>query len=162
MALSAAIHLAGPNGERVVPARQFFTGVHETSLRPGEVLVAVEIDIIKTDEVSGFEELARRQGDYAIVGLAAHGRVDAGRLTRIDPVFFAVGSTPVLARHAAAALVDSAIPDQAERLRRAGEALSSDLDPPDDPQASAAMRMELARVLLGRVIGGMLAKESGT
>lgn len=157
VALNATIHVAGPDGGRTVPARQFFTGVHETSLRAGELLVAVEMDTIKTGEVSGFEEFARRHGDYAIVGLAAHGRADAGKLTQIAPVFFSVGSTPVLARHAAAALVDSTIPDPATRLRRAREALSSDLDPPDDPQASAAMRMELARVLLGRVVSSMMA-----
>jgi carbon-monoxide dehydrogenase medium subunit len=160
VALNATIHVAGPDGGRVVPARQFFTGVHETSLRAGELLVAVEIDIIKADEISGFAEFARRQGDYAIVGLAAHGRADAGLLTSIDPVFFAVGSTPILARHAAAALVDQAMPDPARRLRRACEALSDDLDPPDDPQASAAMRMELARVLLGRVVASMVAADA--
>jgi carbon-monoxide dehydrogenase medium subunit len=160
VALNATIHIVGPDGDRVVPARQFFAGVHETCLRTGEILVAVEIDISKTDEVSGFAEFARRQGDYAIVGLAAHGRSRAGRLTSIDLVFFAVGSVPILARHAAAALLDTAIPDPAQRLQCARDALSSDLDPPDDPQTSAAMRMELARVLLGRVIGTMLAGDS--
>jgi carbon-monoxide dehydrogenase medium subunit len=161
VALNATIHIVGPDGGRVVPAREFFTGVHETSLRPAELLVGVEIDIMKADGVSGFGEFARRQGDYAIVGLAAQGRLDAGLLTGIAPVFFAVGSTPILARHAAAALVDSAILDPAERLRRAREALASDLDPPDDPQASAVMRLELARVLLGRVIGDMLTGDTG-
>ena len=156
VALDATIHIAGAGGERVVPARQFFKGVHETSLGSGELLVAVEMDVIKDNEVSGFGEFARRQGDYAMAGLAAHGKASEGRLTWIDLVFFAVGSGPVLARRAAAALVDAAIPDPAERLRRAHEALSSDLDPPSDPQASAAMRMELARVLLTRVIRGML------
>ena len=156
VALDATIHIAGAGGKRVVPARQFFKGVHETSLGSGELLVAVEMDVIKDGEVSGFGEFARRQGDYAMAGLAAHGKASEGRLTWIDPVFFAVGSAPVLARRAAAALVDAAIPDPAERLRRAHEALSSDLDPPSDPQASAAMRMELARVLLTRVIRGML------
>lgn len=145
-----------PDGDRAVPARHFFTGVHETALGVGEVLVAVEIDIITDDGVSGFGEFARRQGDYAIVGLAAHGHLDIGLLTSIDLAFFAVGSTPILARNAAAALVDPATSDPARRLQRAREALSADLDPPDDPQASAAMRMELARVLLGRVVGGML------
>jgi carbon-monoxide dehydrogenase medium subunit len=161
VALDASIHTLGPQGARVIPARRFFTGVHETALHPSEILVAVEIDIIKPDAISGFAEFARRQGDYAIAGLAAQGRAEAGRLTAIDPVFFAVGSTPILARHAAAALVDPAIPDPAQRLQRARKALSSDLDPPDDPQSSAAMRMELARVLLGRVVGGMLAGDLG-
>jgi carbon-monoxide dehydrogenase medium subunit len=161
VALDATIHIAGLDGGRTVRAREFFTGVHETSLRPGEVLVAVEIDTIKSDDVSGFGEFARRQGDYAIVGLAVHGRAHAGLLARIAPVFFAVGSTPILARRAAAALVDSTTPDFTTRLRRAREALASDLAPPDDPQASAAMRLELARVLLGRVVGGMLAGDGG-
>jgi aerobic carbon-monoxide dehydrogenase medium subunit len=161
VALDATTHIAGPDGERMVPARQFFTGVHETSLRAGELLVAVEIDIIKPDEVSGFGEFARRYGDYAMVGLAAHGRANAGLLTWIAPVFFGVGSTPILARHTAAALVDPATRDPAKRLQRAREALASDLDPPDDPQTSATMRMELARVLLGRVVGEMLAGDAG-
>ncbi|MBW4024702.1 MAG: xanthine dehydrogenase family protein subunit M [Proteobacteria bacterium] len=161
MALDATIHIVGPDGDRVVPARHFFTGVHETALGAGEVLVAVELDVIKADEVSGFGEFARRQGDYAMVGLAAHGRIAAGLLTAVDLAFFAVGSTPILARRAAAALVDPATPDPAQRLQRAREALSLDLDPPDDPQSSAAMRMELARVLLGRVVGDMLARGAG-
>jgi aerobic carbon-monoxide dehydrogenase medium subunit len=161
VALDATIYIAGPQGERMLPARQFFTGVHETALRPGELLVAVEIDILKPDEVSGFQEFARRHGDYAIVGLAAHGRIAAGRLIRIAPVFFSVGNTPILARRAAEALADPATTDPAARLSRAREALSADLDPPDDPQASSAMRMELARVLLGRVTGAMLQGSAG-
>jgi carbon-monoxide dehydrogenase medium subunit len=161
VALDATIHIVGPQGERTVPARQFFTGVHETALRSGELLVAAEIDTIKPDEVSGFQEFARRHGDYAIVGLAAHGRIEAGRLCQIAPVFFSVGGTPILARHAAAALADPAVAEPETRLRRAREALSSDLDPPGDPQASAALRMELARVLLGRVVGDMLATRTG-
>ena len=161
VALDATIHIAGPQGERRVPARQFFTGVHETALRPGELLVAAEIDTLKPDEVSGFKEFARRHGDYAIVGLAAHGRAESGRLSRIAPVFFSVGSTPILARNAAEALVDPAVAAPETRLRRAREALSADLDPPDDPQASSSMRMELARVLLGRVVGDMLAETAG-
>lgn len=161
VALDATIHIAGPEGERSIPARRFFTGVHETALRPGEILVAVEIDGIKPDEVSGFEEFARRHGDYAILGLAAHGRIASGRLSRAALAFFSVGNTPVLAHNAAEALSDTAIVDPAGRLRRAREALSTDLDPPSDPQASSAMRMELARVLLGRVVGDMLAARPG-
>ncbi len=161
MALNATILLAGQDGDRAVPARQFFIGVHETALRPDELLVSVDIDIIRSGEVSGFGEFARRQGDYAIVGLAAHGRLEAESLTGISLAFFAVGSTPILARHAAAALIDPAIADPATRLQRACDALSSDLDPSDDPQASATMRMELARVLLRRVIGDMLLSDRG-
>jgi carbon-monoxide dehydrogenase medium subunit len=157
VALDATIHIAGPEGERSIPARQFFTGVHETALRPGEILLAVEIDCIKPDEVSGFEEFARRHGDYAILGLGAQGRIASGRLSSVALAFFSVGNTPVLARNAAEALSDTTIAEPATRLRRAREALASDLDPPSDPQASSAMRMELARVLLGRVVDNMLA-----
>lgn len=158
LALDATMHVTGADGARAIAARDFFLGLHETAIRPSEILLAVELDCIREGWRSGFAELARRQGDYAIVGLAAHGRPMPGRrrFQAIALAYFSVGAASVLAHAAAAALVDGDAEDGA-RLTAAREALASDLDPPGDPQASAALRMHLCRVLLGRVTDQMLA-----
>ncbi len=146
LALGARILIDGPAGPRVVAAEDFFTGLFETVMAPDEVLVAVEIDL-SPDAAWGFEELSRRSGDYAIVGLAAHRpRHGTPRLA-----YFAVGTSAILARHAAVALAQrGATP---EGIAAAEAALADDLEPHDDPEASAAMRLHLARVLLRRVVG---------
>jgi carbon-monoxide dehydrogenase medium subunit len=79
-----------------------------------------------------------------MVGLAASGRADGKRLRDLRLAYFGVGSTPVRAHHAEPALEDGDI-DAAVR------ALAQDLNPPDDVQASGAVKTHLAGVLLRRV-----------
>ncbi len=147
LALGATMLLSGSDGERRVTADRFFTGLFETALAPGELLVAVEIPLAP-EARSGFAELARRSGDYAMVGLAAQRTTDETRLA-----FFSVGATAVLARRAAAALA----PGITEAtLHAACEALSTDLPSHSDLQASAATRLHLARVILRRVVGAWI------
>src|SRR5919201_6185372 len=95
LALEAIIVLAGRRGERRVSASQFFRGLFETDIRPGELLVAAEFPRV---ERSVFLELARRHGDYAIVGLAAVAGAAGRRFA-----FCGVGATPVLAEGASRA-----------------------------------------------------------
>jgi len=144
LALGAAMVLQGPGGARTVAADDFFTGLFDTALAPGEILVAVEIPL-QPGAQWGFAELARRSGDYAMVGLAAHGLPGALRLA-----FFSVGATALLARRAAGALASGVT---AATLDAAALALAADLPEHADLQASAATRLHLARVLLRRVVG---------
>ena len=162
LALEAAIHVEGPDGSHIISAGDFFLGPYETALRSGEILTEVEIDATSPNQRAGFAELARRRGDYALAGLALMGAVareqrdgECPAFAAIRPVFFSVGGTPVLAAGAARVLTDPAIAD-AGRLARAQDALDTDLDPPSDPQASAALRRHFARTLLARVIRQIL------
>jgi carbon-monoxide dehydrogenase medium subunit len=154
LALGAHLVLEKPEGRRSVPADAFFQGLFTTALAPDEILVAVEIDAAHTDERFAFRELARRQGDYAMAGVAARARATGDRFTALDLAYFAVGATPRLAQNAAAALLT----DQplSVRLDEAAVALAVDLDPHDDLQASAATRLHLSRVLLRRVVDDLL------
>jgi aerobic carbon-monoxide dehydrogenase medium subunit len=157
LALGARMHIAGIDGARIVPADAFFLGLHETAIRPGEILVAVEFDAQAPGVRAGFAELARRRGDYALVGLAMQARPH-GRLRCFEDasvVFFSVGAGPVAARAAAAVLCDRDLAD-ARRIEAARRALADDLDPPSDTQASAQTRLHLAGVLLERVALGLL------
>jgi carbon-monoxide dehydrogenase medium subunit len=89
VALQATLVLQSRAGRRKVAAESFFKGLYETDLKAGEVLVAAEFPAQKAGDRSAFLELARRHGDYAIVGLAAHN-------DRF--VFFGVGSKPCLVK----------------------------------------------------------------
>ena len=94
------------------------------------------------DTRTGFAELARRHGDYAIVGLAASARADGKKLSDVRLAYFGVGATPVRARKAEAALANGNIDAAVAAL---------DLDPQDDVQATAKVKKHLAGVLLRRV-----------
>jgi len=90
VALDAVFIIKSKKTERRVKAVDFFRGLFETDLKPGEIVVAVEFPVIKPGERCVFLELARRHGDYAIVGLAAF----KGTETRF--VFMNVGPVPVM------------------------------------------------------------------
>jgi aerobic carbon-monoxide dehydrogenase medium subunit len=132
LALEAAIVLQSRKGERRVPASAFFKGLFETDLREGEILAAVEFPAA---ERSVFLELARRQGDYAIIGLAAVAGASGRRIA-----YLGAGGTPVLAVRAA----------KEKTLDGAQKALEKDLQPPADLYHSAATKLHLAKVLLSR------------
>ena len=155
VALGARMTIAGTGGRRTVDAGAFFRGLYETAIGPGEVLTAVEIPKIAAGWKSGFMELARRRGDYAIIGLAAHVEVGAGRFGGGRLVFFGAGDRPVSAARTAALLEGEAWSDAlAERL--AGS-LREELDPFADLNADAAMRRHLAGVLVKRTLGPLAA-----
>jgi carbon-monoxide dehydrogenase medium subunit len=139
VALNGEVVIAGANGERIVKADDFFKGLFETALGAGDVLTAIRVPAARAGTRLGFAELARRHGDYAIVGLAASAQGDIVRLA-----YFGVGATPVRARKAEAAFSGGKVDD-------AVTALAHDLDPPDDVQEAGTVKRHLAGVLLRRV-----------
>ena len=123
VALDAVFILKGKSGERRVKAAEFFKGLFETALKPGELLVAAEFP---SGGKSAFLELTRRHGDYAIIGLAVH----ESRF-----VFFGAGATPVVVT--------------GKSLAEAKAALAR-IKPPADLYHSSATKLHLAGVLLER------------
>jgi carbon-monoxide dehydrogenase medium subunit len=128
VALEASIVVQGKKGERKIKAADFFTGLFETALKAGELLTAVEFPVAKAADKSVFLELARRHGDYAIVGLAAHN-------DRF--VFFGAGDRPVWFSFK-------------NDLQEAKANLKANLKPPADLYNTAATKLHLAGVLLER------------
>jgi aerobic carbon-monoxide dehydrogenase medium subunit len=147
LALGGEIDIAGPKGKRTVKADAFFRGLFETALRPQEMLTAVRVPAADRNTRVGFAELARRHGDYAIVGLAATARADGKSIADVRLAYFGVGNTPVRAKKAEAALA-------AGNIDAAVNAL--DLEPNDDVQATAKVKKHLAGVLLRRVAKQLL------
>ncbi len=134
LALNAFVIVKSRQSERRIPAGEFFRGLFETDLRKGEILIAAEFPIAQKSDRSAFLELARRHGDYAIVGLAAF----KGSETRF--VFLNVGSIPVLAGKAS----------KESSLDKAKKVLAQELSPSADLYNSSNMKKHLAGVLLER------------
>jgi carbon-monoxide dehydrogenase medium subunit len=142
LALGGEIDIAGPRGKRKVKADAFFRGLYETALRPQEMITAIRVPAADKTTRVGFAELARRHGDYAIVGLAASARRNGNGLADVRLAYFGVGDTPIRAKKAEAALAGGDIEAAVKAL---------DLDPHDDVQATAKTKRHLAGVLLRRV-----------
>ena len=153
VALDGEAVIAGPSGTRVVKADAFYKGLFENALTPRDVLTAIRIPAATGETRAGFAELARRHGDYAMVGLAAAARHNGKALSDIRLVFFGVGTTPVRARSAEAAVA-------AGDIEAAVKAVATDLDPPDDVQARGAVKRQLAGVLVRRVALGLMGENA--
>jgi carbon-monoxide dehydrogenase medium subunit len=143
----------GPGGERRIAAEQFFTGIYETRLAPQDLLVAIEVPVARKGSAHFFQEFARRHGDYAIVGLGAQALLQGDRLADLRLGYFAVGDRPLLAK-AAGKLTGVTITPTL--LAEVSAALSYELDPHEDQQATPAMRRHLAKVLLKRCVATLL------
>lgn len=149
-ALRAVLEIEGPQGPRRIAAEDFFLDLYTTALEPGEILQAVLIPPPAPGQVTAFAELARRHGDFAMVGAAVRLVPDAGAIASADIVFHSVGLTPVRAAAAELALIGRALDGAA--IAEACAALPQDLEPGDDPVLPAATRLHLAGVLLGRLL----------
>ena len=142
LALNGEVEANGPKGKRSIKADDFFKGLFETALGAQDVLTAIRVPAATKDTRVGFAELARRHGDYAIVGLAASAKADGKNLKDVRLAFFGVGATPVRAKKSEAALAGGDVEAAVKAL---------DLDPSDDVQATGAAKKHLAGVLLRRV-----------
>ena len=151
VALGGEVEIAGPEGRRTVQADDFFMGLFETALDPGDVLTAIRVPAATPESRVGFAEFARRHGDYAMVGLAATAQADGKGLGDVRLAYFGVGNTPVRARKAETKLTEGNVDD-------AVQALDADLDPTGDVQATAATKKHLAGVLLRRVAQQLMAE----
>lgn len=153
LALDAQLEIAAKSGRRRVAVADFFRGLFETDLKPGEMLTAIEVPVIRANYRSGFSEFSRRSGDFAMSGLAAHARFDGEVLSDVRLAYCGVDTRPVRARTAERVLEGR--PFGSAALAEAKAALTKDLDPPDDLQATGQMKLHLSQVLAGRVLTAM-------
>lgn len=154
LALDAVIVVRSASGERRIPAAEFFLDLYTTALRPAELIVACEIPLAGAQTLQGFDELARRHGDYAIAGMAFAARREGNALRQVRLAFLGLGSTPLRtpaterlleSRALSAALIDEAATHLAQEL-------TGPLAPLPDLTNSSATKRHLATVLVRRVL----------
>jgi carbon-monoxide dehydrogenase medium subunit len=150
LALNAVITLQSAKGSRDVMASDYFLGLYTTARTEDELVVAVSFPKVKPNQVMVFDELTRRRGDYALCGLAAAFEMQGPHISAVRLAYLSMGETPVLAAHAAAALVGKALTE--ETIAEAQTALAQDLSPLGDLHGSALGKLHWAKVLLARSV----------
>jgi len=141
LALSAEMVIEGVGGTRRVAADDFFLGMYETALEPGELLTAVEIPLPAAQARHGFGELARRHGDYAMAGVAMMLTPGAARVA-----FFGISECPVRSPAAEAAIIAGA------PLQEVAARATEGLDIFGDPNADEDTKRHYAAVLTRRAL----------
>lgn len=150
-ALGASMVIRSVEGERVVPASEFFVRYLTTCMAPNEMLV--EVRFPRSSEQSGhaFVEHSRRHGDFAIVGVAATVETDANGVCRAARVALAgVDPRPFDASDVASSLVGTAVTEA--HANEVGQRVAALLDPRGDIHATARYRRRMAAVLVRRAL----------
>jgi carbon-monoxide dehydrogenase medium subunit len=147
-ALDAEFVVRSRSGERVIPAAEWFEGYLATARRPDEVLVEVRFPAAGPGTGAAFQEVARRHGDFAMVGLGVSLTLADGAVTDARLAFSGVADVPVRAADAEAFLLgqEPSAPLFEEAARRA----TAGIDPPADLHGSAEYRKKVAATLVRR------------
>ncbi|MGD8494676.1 MAG: xanthine dehydrogenase family protein subunit M [Gemmatimonadales bacterium] len=156
LALGATFVARGPGGTRRIPAAEFYVSLFTTALEPGELLVRVEIPPARPGTRFAFEEVSRRQGDFALAGVAvAVTPAPDGTVADAAIALLGVAEGPVAASSEADVLRGRRLDDAA--AADAAAAVAASLDPPGDIHATPAYRRHLAGVLTRRALAGASA-----
>jgi aerobic carbon-monoxide dehydrogenase medium subunit len=153
VALDATLVLHSLLDERQVKAEDFFKGLFETDLRPGELIVAVNFPVSPLGTRCGFAELSRRHGDFAMVGAAAIATMTGDRIDRARLAYFGCVSHAMVARAVSAAVAGRVVPIFEDPAL--DEAIQQDVTPDDTPGLRADTRIHMAKVLTRRVLNRM-------
>jgi carbon-monoxide dehydrogenase medium subunit len=147
-ALDAEFVVRGRAGERVVPAADWFEGYLATSRRPDEILAEVRFPAAGPGTGVAFLEVARRHGDFAIVGLAVSLTLADGVISDARLAFAGVSDVPVRAAEAEDLLIGQR--PSAELFAEAAHVATAPLDPPADLNGSPEYRKQIAATLVRR------------
>jgi carbon-monoxide dehydrogenase medium subunit len=154
VALGAEIEVRSVNGSRRISASEFYIGPYATVLEPDELVIAIHFPDWAHGTITVFHEVARRPGDFALVGLVGAVTLDQGRIARAGLAWFGMGPTPIRAVQAEAELIgkDPASIDWKELAALA----VSETDPFEDHSASADYRRSVGRSIFARTLAGAL------
>ncbi|WP_310962544.1 FAD binding domain-containing protein [Nocardioides terrisoli] len=148
LVLGGTLTVASTSGRRTIAAGDLFAGPMESTLAHDEIAVEAFFPALPAGGGVAFDEVARRNGDYALCGIAVTMRLDGDRVVDARAGYLSVAEVPTAVDLTVAlgGTVDS------DALGRAGEAALAVLDPQDDIHATAAYRAQLVRVLTSRAV----------
>ena len=158
LALNGEVVAVSVRGTRRIAAADFFTGLYSTALQADELILACEIPTASAQLWTSFQELARRHGDYAVVGLAAAARTHQTALQEVRLAWIGAGDQPL--RSTATEQVLESAPLSEPLIAKAIACLKTELAPRADMTHSTPAKLHLAAVLLQRALNGLLASTS--
>jgi carbon-monoxide dehydrogenase medium subunit len=147
-ALDAEFVVRGQSGTRVIPAADWFEGYLTTARQPDELLVEVRFPAAGRGTGVSFQEVARRHGDFAVVGLAASLTLCEGAISDARLAFAGLSDVPVRATAAEDLLVGQR--PSAELFDEAARRATEDINPPADLHGSSDYRKKVAAALVRR------------
>jgi carbon-monoxide dehydrogenase medium subunit len=156
VALDATLVLGSLAGEREVRAESFFKGLFETDLRTGELILAVKFPVPQHKTATAFSELARRHGDFALVGLAAVAALEHDEIKAARLVYLGCTDHARVARSVSSVIAGVKLPVDDSKIFDA--AIENDLEPYDTPGLRADTRIHMAKVLTRRVLNALTEK----
>src|SRR5215207_507064 len=147
-ALEGELVIQGPDGERTVPALEFFKDYLFTDLEPQEIVTEVRVPKLGSNTGWSYKKFSRRSQDWAIVGVAAVVEKDNGSISSARIGLTSMGSTPIRASSTEEALSGAS----ADGVAQAAESADEGTSPASDDAASAEFRRHLARVWTRRAL----------
>lgn len=150
VALGATLDLQSASGKRSVPATDFYFGPYATAAEPNELLTGIDFPDWPSDSITIFREVARRPGDFALVGLVGQIALEGSTISKAGLAWFGMGPTPIKARQVEAALVGQSV-DSLDLAALSDLALAGTA-PFDDHHATADYRMTVARKIFGKTL----------
>lgn len=151
LAFDAKLIADGPKGKRTIPADEFFQDTFSTALDPAEILTEIRIPKAGPRSGGAFKKLKRKTGDFAIVSVAAQLQLDAaGAISAVRIGLGAVGSTPIRAKRAEAALLGKKPADAV--LEEAGKLAAQESHPSSDLHGSEGYKRAMVQVLTKRAL----------
>jgi carbon-monoxide dehydrogenase medium subunit len=146
----AEIAVMGKAGARTIKASDFFLGALTTVLASDEIITEVGLPAWPAQRRWGFQEFARRRGDFAMAGVAAFYDLVSDKATNVRIGVIGIGDKPQRLAAAEATLNGRAI-DEAT-IEKAAAAASAAVEPQDDIHGSAAYRRALVGTLVERAL----------
>ena len=146
--LDASFTVVGTDGERDIPAREFYEAAYMTAREDEEVLTAVTIPTPKGGYA--YEKQKRKIGDYATAAAAVQILKDGGSCVSASIAMTNLSDTPIYSEAAGTALVGTSVDDAA--IKAAITAMLGDIDPTEDNRGPVAFKNHVAGVILRRAI----------
>jgi aerobic carbon-monoxide dehydrogenase medium subunit len=160
LAYGAQVVAHGPNGARVIPIDDFFVGMFETSLQPGELLTEIRIPRPPAHSGGAYVKNERKVGDYAVSAVAVQLVMNGSAVGSARIALTNVNSMPMRAVNAERALIGQTPGDDV--LEAAGRAAAAECDPSADLRGSVEYKRDLTRVLTKRAIRKALERAGMT
>jgi CO/xanthine dehydrogenase FAD-binding subunit len=158
--LDAELHIASASGKRTIAARDFFVGALTVDLARDDIVTEIVLPKLPPKTGWGFEEVARRSGDFALAAAAATLTLSAGVISQARIALTGVGATPVRAAEAEALLVGQAL--EPGLIDRIIDAVRAAIEPDTDLHASSDYRRHLGGVLAGRAVSAAWRRANET
>lgn len=159
VAADAVIEVRGPDGEREIPAADFFVDWYETALAAGEIVTGIRLPAAPTGSTGLYHKLARVSGDFATVSVALVMAMDGDVCSHLAVAVGACGPTPVRLPDIEADIVGKRMDDTG--IDRLADALAERLDPLDDVRASSEYRRLVAPRMVRHALRAGAGKLAG-